>query len=75
MISLLYMALELKCIVEAKLIKVSQYCMIHYFQFNSHLKWLCISSKAQHYSYKGECCVCGHMYIEAFKRRSGLSYR
>ena len=40
--------------------------------FNSNLKQLYISNKAEHLSYKGGCGICGCTCIEDFKRRTGL---
>ena len=39
--------------------------------FNSSLKWLYISSKMEHFIYKGGC---GVTCIEGFKRRARLGY-
>ena len=35
---------------------------------NSHYKQLCLSNKMEHLSYKGECGICEHTSIEAFKK-------
>ena len=47
----------------------------HYFHFNIPLKQLYTSCKMEHFSYKGEYGVHGHMYIEVFERIAGLGYR
>ena len=44
--------------------------------FSSCLKWLNVSNKTEHFSYKGECGVHGRcMRIKTFKRRADLGYR
>ena len=50
--------LQLKHIIIASLIRLSYYCIGHYFYFKSHLKQLYISNKMEHFNYKGGCGVC-----------------
>ena len=70
------MAFKLKCVVEANLIRVNKHCISHYFNCNSHLKQLYISSKTECFTHKGGWGVCGHLTsIKAFKDRAGLVYR
>ena len=66
------MTLELKRVVETRLITVSFHCISHSFHFNSELKQLYISNKMERFSNKNGC---GETCIEAFKRRAGLGYR
>ena len=70
--SLVGVALELKCDIETSLLFVSFHCITCSFHFNSYLKQLYRSNKTEHFNYKSGC---GVMRIEAFKRRDGLGYR
>ena len=43
--------------------------------FYSHLKQLYMSSKTEHFIYRGRCGIHKHAHTEAFKRIAGLGYR
>ena len=43
--------------------------------FYSKLKQLYISTKTEHFIYKGGCGIRGSTHIKTFKRRAGLGYR
>ena len=66
------MVLELKCVIETNLIRVSYRCKSHSFHFNSYLKQVYISNKTECFNYKGGC---GVTCIEAFNGGVGLGYR
>ena len=44
-------------------------------QFYSKLKQLYISTKTEHFIYKGGCGICGSTHFETFNRGAGLGYR
>ena len=46
------MALELKCVIEINLIRVSFRCISRSFHFNNYFKQLYISNKTECFSYK-----------------------
>ena len=69
--------IELKRIVKTnlnlkRLIKLSLCKLL--FHFNIPFKRLYISSKTEHFSYKGRCGGRGRTHIVVFKRRAGLGY-
>ena len=53
--------------------KLALYKLLLYFY--SKLKQLYISTKTEHFIYKGGCGIHGHTHIETFKRRAGLGHR
>ena len=46
-----------------------------WIHFNNLIKYLYISHKMEHFSYKSGCSVRGHTHIKTFKRRASLDYR
>ena len=74
-LSVMGVALELQCVIETNLIRISYHCISYYFHFNIPFKWLYTSNKVEHFSYKGGCRGRERMSIEVFKRRAGLGYR
>ena len=60
-------AIDLKHVVEIKLIRVSYHCISWFFHFNSYLKQLYISNKMEWLHYKGAWMWCSYMGIHILR--------